>query len=201
MKQNMLALLAGFSAVALVGCQSKAETPEPKEYTSVPLYMAGQEIPGDSQEKYLTNASVKMYSVGRLVDPGSGTMREAGTVYRIETAPKWNLIPQHDANPESFARRKLQEQYADSMLGQMNRSLSETREVKHGLDTVQRNMSEITSRHQALAEENLLLKKELKKQNENTVSLLNGIKKMQKYIELLEQRLNDRNTMNFGGQK
>ena len=125
MKQNMIALLAGLSAAALVGCQSKAETPEPKEYTSVPLYMAGQEIPGDSQEKYLTNASVKMYSVGRLVDPGSGTMREAGTVYRIETAPKWNLIPQHDANPESFARRKLQEQYADSMLGQMNRSLSE----------------------------------------------------------------------------
>ena len=52
-----------------------------------------------------------------------------------------------------------------------------------------------------MAEENLLLKKELKKQNENTVSLLNGIRKMQKYIELLEQRLNDRNTMNFGGQK
>ena len=62
-------------------------------------------------------------------------------------------------------------------------------------------MSEIDRKHQALAEENLLLKKELKKQNENTVSLLNGIKKMQKYIELLEQRLNDRNTMNFGGQK
>ena len=58
------------------------------------------------------------------------------------------------------------------MLGQMNRSLSETREVKHGLDTVQKNMSEIERKHQALAEENLLLKKELKKQNENTVSVL-----------------------------
>ena len=183
MKQNMIALLAGLSAAALVGCQSKPETPEPKEYTSVPLYMAGQEIPGDSQEKYLTNASVKMYSVGRLVDPGSGTMREAGTVYRIETAPKWNLIPQHDANPESFARRKLQEQYADSMLGQMNRSLSETREVKHGLDTLQRNMSEIDRRHQALAEENLLLKKELKKNKEKTVSQLKGKKKIQKKKE------------------
>ena len=87
------------------------------------------------------------------------------------------------------------------MLGQMNRSLSETQKVKHGLDTVQRDMSEIDRKHQALSEENLLLKKELKKQNENTVSLLNGIKKMQKYIELLEQRLNDRNTMNFGEQK
>ena len=202
MKWNVALALVGFSAVALAGCSSaKPEKPEPREYTSVPLYMAGQEIPADSQEKYLTNASIKMYSVGRLVDPGSGTMREAGTVYRIETAPQWNLIPQYDANPEAFARMKLQEQYADSMLGQMNRSLSETREVKHGLDTLQRNMSEIDRKHQALAEENLLLKKELKKQNENTVSLLNGIKKMQKYIELLEQSLNDRNTMNFGGQK
>ena len=95
MKQNMIALLAGLSAAALVGCQSKPETPEPKEYTSVPLYMAGQEIPGDSQEKYLTNASVKMYSVGRLVDPGSGTMREAGTVYR--TARRIEGV--HKGNP------------------------------------------------------------------------------------------------------
>ena len=28
MKQNMIALLAGLSAAALVGCQSKPETPE-----------------------------------------------------------------------------------------------------------------------------------------------------------------------------
>ena len=45
MKKNMIALLAGLSAAALVGCQSKPKTLEPKEYTSVPLYMAGQEIP------------------------------------------------------------------------------------------------------------------------------------------------------------
>ena len=70
MKWNVALVLVGFSAVALAGCSSaKPEKPEPREYTSVPLYMAGQEIPADSQEKYLTNASIKMYSVGRLVDP------------------------------------------------------------------------------------------------------------------------------------
>ena len=201
MKQNMIALLAGLSAVALVGCQSKPETPEPKEYTSVPLYMAGQEIPGDSQEKYLTNASVKMYSVGRLVDPGSGTMREAGTVYRIETAPKWNLIPQYDANPESFARKRLQEQYADSLIGQMNRSLSETREVKHGLDHVRQTVSGVDRKYDALDKENAALKEEIRRQHENMKGLLNSMKKMQKYIEILEEKINDGNTRNFGGRK
>ena len=201
MKHKLPMLFAGLSAILFAGCQSKEVIPVPKEFTSVPLYMAGQEIPGDSQEKYLSNATVKMYSIGRLVDPGSGTMREAGTVYRIETAPKWNLIPQYDANPESFAKRKLQEQYADSMIGQMNRSLSETREVKRGLSFVQQDMSAIERKCQDLSSENLQLRKELKKQSENTVNLLNGIKKMQKYVELLEQRFNDRNTMDFGGMK
>lgn len=202
MKWNVALVLVVFSAVALAGCSSaKPEKPEPREYTSVPLYMAGQEIPADSQEKYLTNASIKMYSVGRLVDPGSGTMREAGTVYRIETAPQWNLIPQYDANPEAFARMKLQEQYADSMLGQMNRSLSETRDVKHGLDAVQKNMSEIEEKHLMLTQENVTLKTELQKQKENMVNLLDGIRKMQKYIELLELQLKDRNTMGIGGER
>ena len=54
---------------------------------------------------------------------------------------------------------------------------------------------------QALATENVQLKTELQKQHENTANLLSGVKKMQKYIELLEQKINDRNTMNFGGKK
>lgn len=120
MKYAIIVTIASVVAV-LTGCRARPENPPPTEYTSVPLYMVGQEIPGDSQEKYLTNAAVKIYSVGRLVDLGTGTMREAGTVYRIEQSPQWNLIPQYDANPESFAKRQLQEQYADSLVGQMNR--------------------------------------------------------------------------------
>ena len=55
--------------------------------------MAGQEIPGADQEKYLYNGSVKMYSVGRLVDPGSGTMREAGTVPAAIIPTVMGLMP------------------------------------------------------------------------------------------------------------
>lgn len=189
--------IAGFT-----GCNSKPqESPVPREYTQVPLYMAGQEIPGDSQEKYLTNASVKMYSVGRLVDPGTGTMREAGTVYRVEEAPRWNLIPQYDADPESFAKKKLQDQYADSLAGQMNRSLSETRSVRNSLDSVRQDMAASDQNLKKLADENLQLKDELKKQNQNTLNLLNSMKKMQEYIEILERKINDINTMNIGGRK
>ncbi len=200
-KHTSFALLGLAAMVAFSGCKSKEKLPVPKEYTSVPLYMAGQEIPGDSQEKYLTNSTVKMYSIGRLVDPGSGTMREGGTVYRIEKAPQWNLIPQYDANPESFAKQKLKEQYAYTLAGQMNHSLSESRKVRSEIVSVQRDMSEIERSHKALTEENIALKKELKRQSENTVNLLNGVKKMQKYIELLEQRINDRDTMSIGGRK
>lgn len=204
MKNNLnktLMIAAFFAAALLSGCKSREELPKPKEYTQVPLYMAGQEIPADDQEKYLTNAGVKMYSVGRIVDPGSGTMREAGTVYRIEQAPAWNLIPQYDANPESFARKRLQEQYADSLIGQMNRSLSETREVKHGLDHVRQTVSGVDRKYDALDKENAALKEEIRRQHENMKGLLNSMKKMQKYIEILEEKINDGNTRNFGGRK
>lgn len=200
--KNITLIIALMSMLILTGCKSKPEPPPlPQEYTQVPLYMAGQEIPGDDQGKYLSNASVKMYSVGRLVDPGTGTMREAGTVYRIETAPQWNLIPQYDANPESFARNQLQEQYANPLVGQMNRSMSEARDVKHGLEAVRQDIRGVEQKHQQLAAENGELKSELKKQNENTLKLLDSMKKMQRYIEILEQKVNDRNTMNLGDKK
>jgi len=203
MKQKFIMVVCSFiTAVGLVGCNSSKKIEIPvKDYSQVPLYMAGQEIPDDSQEKYLYNASVKMYSVGRLVDSGSGTMREAGTVYRIESTPQWNLIPQYDANPESFAKSQKLEQYSDALVGQMNRSMLETREVKHGLYEVQKEMADADSKFQALTEENSQLKNELEKHQENTNNLLESMKKMQKYIELLEQKVNDRNTMNIGGRK
>ncbi len=202
-KLNYFLAATVITATCLTGCRSKSPNskPKPKEYAQVPLYMAGQQIPGDSQEKYLSNAEVKMYSVGRLVDPGSGTMREAGTVYRIEAAPQWNLIPQYDANPESFARKQLQDQYADSMTGQMNHALTETREVRHSLDVVRQEVANTGRSIEQLSGENAQLKKELQKQNDNITNLLDSMKKMRKYIELLELRISDRNTRNFGGRK
>ena len=192
-----------FSALALLvtGCSSTQKENQPKEYTSVPLYMAGQEIPGDAQEKYLSNAGVKMYSVGRIVDPGSGTMREAGTVYRIETAPKWNLIPQYDANPESFARKQLKAQYAQTLAGQMSHTLAETRSVKETVADYQRRFEQADKMFDDVFKENERMRKDIERQHENTRNLLESLKKMQRYIELLEQKVNDRNTMTFGGAK
>ena len=188
-------------ALSVTGCSSTPKEIPPKEYTSVPLYMAGQEIPGDAQEKYLSNAGVKMYSVGRIVDPGSGTMREAGTVYRIETAPRWNLIPQYDANPESFARKQLKEQYAQTIVGQMNYALSETRVVKESMEKVQSKFDQTHKMFDEVFKANNQMRKDIEQQNENSRILLESMKKMQKYIELLEQKVNDRNTMTFGDAK
>ena len=188
-------------ALLITGCSSTKKEIKPREYTSVPLYMAGQEIPGDAQEKYLSNAGVKMYSVGRIVDPGSGTMREAGTVYRIEAAPRWNLIPQYDANPESFARKQLKEQYAQTIVGQMNYALSETRVVKESMEKVQSKFNQTHKMFDEVFKANNQMRKDIEQQNENSRILLESMKKMQKYIELLEQKVNDRNTMTFGDAK
>lgn len=198
--KHILTLTAAVAAVLLMnGCQSSKKEIKPKEYTSVPLYMAGQEIPGADQEKYLYNGSVKMYSVGRLVDPGTGTMREAGTVYRIESAPRWNLIPQYDANPESFARKSLKDQYADSMEGQINQTLAAAKEIKAELSRTRTEMllleEKCSNLQKVNAELSMLIKKE---QDDNKISIQN-MRLMQKYIQKLERRIEDMRMQNFGG--
>ena len=45
------------------------------------------------------------------------------------------------------------------------------------------------------------MKEEIRRQHENMKGLLNSMKKMQKYIEILEEKINDGNTRNFGGRK
>lgn len=198
--KHILTLTAAVAAVLLMnGCRSAKKEIKPKEYTSVPLYMAGQEIPGADQEKYLYNGSVKMYSVGRLVDPRTGTMREAGTVYRIESAPRWNLIPQYDANPESFARKSLKDQYADSMEGQINQTLAAAKEIKAELSRTRTEMllleEKCSNLQKVNAELSMLIKKE---QDDNKISIQN-MRLMQKYIQKLERRIEDMRMQNFGG--
>ncbi|MBN2640918.1 MAG: hypothetical protein JXR78_04655 [Victivallales bacterium] len=193
-----LLMLSSLSAACLSGCRTKTPSHKSQDYTVVPLYMAGSQIPSHSQEKYLSNAMVKMYSIGRMVDPGSGVMREAGAMYRIESEPQWNLIPQYDANPESLARARLQEQYADSMTGQVNRAFAESRELKHSLDAIQQDIAAIHHNYNKISGESEQLKQELKKQKDNSLNLLEGMKKIQQYIEILEQRIADRNTMDLG---
>ena len=128
-------------------------------------------------------------------------MREAGTIYRIETAPKWNLIPQYGANPESFARKQLKAQYAQTLAGQMSHTLAETRSVKETVADYQRRFEQAAKMFDDVFKENERMRKDIERQHENTRNLLESLKKMQRYIELLEQKVNDRNTMTFGGTK
>ena len=196
---SILSLIIPAVALIVSGCRSKEI--KPKEYTSVPLYMAGQEIPGADQEKYLHNGSVKMYSVGRLVDPGSGTMREAGTVYRIESAPKWNLIPQYDANPESFARKKMLEQYADSAGGHISQSLAASREIRKGQLETQKEIKALEEKCRLLQEANTALLKMIRKNSEDAKISVENMKLMQTYIRKLESRMEDLKIQDFRGRR
>lgn len=193
--QTILSLIIPAVALIVSGCRSKEI--KPKEFTSVPLYMAGQEIPGADQEKYLYNGTVKMYSVGRLVDPGSGTMREAGTVYRIESAPKWNLIPQYDANPESYARKKMLEQYADSAGGHISQSLAASREIRKGQLETQKEIKALEEKCRLLQEANSALLKMIRKNNEDAKISVENMKLMQTYIRKLESRMEDLKIQDF----
>ena len=197
--QTILSLIIPAVALIVSGCRSKEI--KPKEFTSVPLYMAGQEIPGADQEKYLYNGSVKMYSIGRLVDPGSGTMREAGTVYRIESAPKWNLIPQYDANPESFARKKMLEQYADSAGGHISQSLAASREVRKGQLETQKEIKALEEKCRLLQEANTALLKMIRKNSEDAKISVENMKLMQTYIRKLESRMEDLKIQDFRGRR
>ena len=197
--QSILSLIIPAVMIIVSGCRSKEL--KPKEYTSVPLYMAGQEIPGGDQEKYLYNGTVKMYSVGRLVDPGTGTMREAGTVYRIESAPKWNLIPQYDANPESFARKKMLEQYADSAGGHISQSLAASREIRKGQLETQKEIKALEEKCRLLQEANAELRELIRKNSEDAKISVQNMKLMQGYIRKLENRIEDLTIRNFGGTK
>lgn len=184
----------------LAGCKSKEEV-KTQDFTAVPLYMAGQEIPGDDQEKYLYNPAVKMYSVGRLVDSDSGVMREAGTIYRIETAPKWNLIPQYDANPESFARKKYQEQYADSAAGQVRQSLALSREIRQEQADTKDELARLEEKYRQIREAESELREQIRKNNEDSKIAVENMKLMQQYIRKLESSIEDLKIRNFGGRK
>ena len=197
--KSILSIIIPAVMIIISGCKSKEI--KPKEFTSVPLYMAGQEIPGADQEKYLYNGTVKMYSVGRLVDPGSGTMREAGTVYRIESAPKWNLIPQYDANPESFARKKMLEQYADSAGGHISQSLAASREIRKGQLETQKEIKALEEKCLLLQEANSALLKMIRKNSEDAKISVENMKLMQTYIRKLESRMEDLKIQDFRGRR
>ena len=57
-------------------------------------------------------------------------MHEQHTVYREEQSPRWNLIPQPDADPVLMAQRQKQERYADAISGQIALAAQDMRETR-----------------------------------------------------------------------
>ena len=97
------------------GCKSK-EIPPPAEFINVPVYVAARTISADDQAKIRSAPVLRAYAVGRYVDPNRrSVMHEQHTVYREEQAPRWNLIPQPDADPVLMAQRNRRERYADAL--------------------------------------------------------------------------------------
>ena len=105
----------------------------PQEFVNVPVYVAAQTIPADSQEKIRSNPVMRSYAVGRYIDPNrKSVMHEQHTVYREEQSPRWNLIPQPDADPILMAQKEKQERYADVIAGQLalaSQDMRDTREI------------------------------------------------------------------------
>ncbi|OPZ15866.1 MAG: hypothetical protein BWZ04_03257 [Firmicutes bacterium ADurb.BinA205] len=171
--------------ILLAGCSSDEEKkPVPQEFINVPLYTANGMIPEDSKEKYAYNPDVKAYAVGRIVDAKSNTMREGGTVYRLEKPPQWNLIPQYDQNPAAIARTQMQEQYGDAMTGQIVHAMRSVDDMKGDTQQTLDNQVAINKKLEAL-------KVELAKSSAEKKVMAENIKMLRDYIENLEKQLKD----------
>ncbi len=133
-KKIIIAIVSVSITLGLSGCKTK-EVPKPQEFAHVPVFVAASTIPGDSQEKMLYDSQVRAYAVGRYIDPANRTvMHEQHTIYRVEQMPRWNLMPQPDADPVMLAQRQQQERYADALTGQLTLAARDMQDAKSKVD-------------------------------------------------------------------
>ena len=179
----------------IAGCTSnkKATTPTiiPKEYTSVPLYMAYSAIPQDSQEKYLYNPKIKVYSIGRRVDPETNILYEAGTVCRIEKSPTWNLVPQYDANPVTLAKKEYLDSYANPLTGLLHTSITTSQNIQKSMKTTEEKIHFLTTSLEESKKLNTQLSNSLTQRTLENQKIIENLKLMKQYIEKLEQNIDD----------
>jgi hypothetical protein len=85
----MKEILFLISLIVLSGCASKKAV-----VVKMPRSVPGTVIPSDNLESIRYGENLKVYPVGRYVDPNNRlVMHEAHPVYRLETTAKWNLHP------------------------------------------------------------------------------------------------------------
>lgn len=131
--QNKTIFALNIGILVMLGCAGcgSREIPPPSEFVNVPVYVAAQTVPADDQAKIRSLPVMRAYAVGRYVDPNRRTvMHEQHTVYREEQSPRWNLIPQPDADPVLMVQRNRQERYADALAGQMTLASCEMRKTR-----------------------------------------------------------------------
>lgn len=195
-KKLIYTVNAGLLALLVcAGCKSK-EVPPP-EFVNIPVYVAAQTIPADSSEKVRSNPVMRSYAVGRYVDPNRrNVMHEQHTVYREEQSPRWNLIPQPDADPVLMAQRQKQERYADAISGQIALAAQDMREthaiVKKVLESqtsLEAKAKELTDLIEGLQKRYGIVSGNLLKSSEYINKLEGDLQKLQQETEFLKLQL------------
>ena len=185
-KKIMYSLSAGIiSLLALSGCRSKEM---PKQFTHVPVYVAAQQIPADDQNKIRSNPVMRAYAIGRYVDPNrKSVMHEQHTIYREEQSPRWNLIPQPDADPVLMAQKQRQERYADALSGQIALASKDMRDTRNMVRSVLDSQTSQDARNRELLQALEELKKRYTIVSGNLVKSSNYIIKLETEIHQLKK--------------
>lgn len=110
--------------------------------------------------------TVNAYPLGRYADPNHrGIMHEAHTIYRVETTPRWNLAGREKTTTSVAPAAARRDPSASELLVELNRQREATRSVIESGETVSSKLSGLATlfqqNHQALAEQNAGIRKEL----------------------------------------
>ena len=127
---------------------------------------------------------MRSYAIGRYVDPNrKSVMHEQHTIYREEQSPRWNLIPQPDADPVLMAQKQRQERYANAIAGQIALASKDMRDTRNMV----RNVLESQLSQETKTRELLHVIEDLKKR----YGIVSGnLVKSADYINKLESELN-----------
>ena len=115
---------------------------------------------------------------------------------REEQAPRWNLIPQPDADPVLMAQRNRRERYADALAGQITlatHDMRETREmvrkIMESQNSRKRKAEELTAMIDELDKRYGVVSGNLLKSSEYINKLEAELQNLQKEVELLKLQL------------
>lgn len=197
-RKLILAISAGVFVLLIgAGCKSKSKVVPPGQFVNLPVYVAAQTIPPGDQAKIRSSSIMRAYAVGRYIDPNRRTvMHEQHTVYREEQSPRWNLIPQPDADPIQMAQVRQQERYADALAGQLTLAAKDMRETRETVCRVLEQQSSQDTKTRELVKliDDLkrrygVVSKNLIRASKYINTLESKLNKVQKETELLKLRL------------